>query len=68
MLERITFELKKSVSDTFLDACALRGVDPDRVIERLMGEWLAKERKRMAEKENTPKQLARVLRLVPKKK
>ena len=67
MLERITFELKKSVADTFLDLCALKGIDPDRLIERLMSEWLYNERKRMAEKK-PPKQVARVLKLVPKNK
>ncbi len=67
-LERITFELKQTISQPFLDVCALKGIDPDRMVERLMSDWLSEERKRMAEKEKAPKEMARVLRLVPRKK
>ena len=67
MLERITFELRKNVSETFLDVCALKGLDPDRLVEKLMAEWLCEEKKRMAEKKKS-RRLAKVLRFTPRKR
>ena len=62
MLERMVFELKRSVVVRFLDACALKNIDPDRAVERLMKEWLEDEAKKLARKEKAPRELARVLR------
>ena len=43
MVERITFELRSDVLNSFLDACAIKSVDPDRQLEIMMRQWLKAE-------------------------
>ncbi len=62
MLERMVFELDSDVVVRFLDACAIKNIDPDRAVERLMRKWLEEEARKLARKEKAPRELARVLR------
>ena len=61
MLERMVFELERSVVGPFLDACALKNIDPDRTVERLMRRWLEEEARKAEKKKKVPRDLARVL-------
>lgn len=60
-MEKMTIEINAGVAQTFLNACALKNLDPDAQIERMMRVWLTQERRKPPKN----KQLCKVLRLRP---
>ena len=62
MVERITFELRSDVLSSFLDACAIKSVDPDRQLEIMMRQWLKAELEKGKKKKFKTKELGKVLR------
>lgn len=64
-ISKVTFEIKTSVVNPFLDLCAIKGRDPDRLLESLMRQWLRDEVEKMEKKRPSPT-LARVVKFRPR--
>jgi len=62
-MEKVTFELPANLLSTYLDACSLRGLDPDITLSKLIRHWLEREREILRHKPKKGKQLAKVLRV-----